>query len=168
MIVIFYIAATLAVLGALGLVFSKNPVHGGLSLVGSFFALGVIYILQNQEFIATIQVLVYAGAIMVLFLFVVMLLNLSKDPHGVRLGWQSLAAGGLAIAFFTHVAVMLGASLPISEVSEEVVTNNSMNKIGEVLFSTYLLPFEVISLLLLVAVVGAVVIAKKYYPFNSK
>jgi len=168
MLTIFYIFAVLSVLGALGVLFLRNPIHCALSLVGTFFCLGAIYVMLNAEFVAVIQVLVYAGAIMVLFLFVLMLLS-SKDSERYVNKWSvKILAGLLSLGIFIQIAGLFTANelqlgskgeYPL-EVVEEV---GSITLIGRLLFTDYILSFEIIAILLLVAVIGAVVIAKRRF-----
>ena len=169
MLTIFYIFAALSVLGALGILFLRNPIHCALSLVGTFFCLGAIYVMLNAEFVAVIQVLVYAGAIMVLFLFVLMLLS-SKDSERYVNKWPvgKILAGLLSLGIFIQIASLFTANelqlgskgiYPL-EVVEEV---GSITLIGRLLFTDYILSFEIIAILLLVAVIGAVVIAKRRF-----
>ena len=169
MLTIFYIFAALSVFGALGVLFLKNPFHCALSLVGTFFCLGSIYVMLNAEFVAVIQVLIYAGAIMVLFLFVLMLFS-SKDTEMSSNKWTlgKILAGLLSFGIFVQIAylftgneIKLGTKgdYPI-EVVEEI---GSIALIGRLLFTDYILSFEIIVILLLVAVIGAVVIAKRKF-----
>ena len=169
MLIIFYIFAALSILGGLGVLFLRNPIHCALSLVGTFFCLGSIYVMLNAEFVAVIQVLVYAGAIMVLFLFVLMLLS-SKTSDQNTNKWPigKILAGLLSFGIFVKIAslfsmgdLQLGpkGAYPL-EVVEEV---GSISLIGRLLFTDYILAFEIIAILLLVAVIGAVVIAKRRF-----
>ena len=169
MLIIFYIFAALSILGGLGVLFLRNPIHCALSLVGTFFCLGSIYVMLNAEFVAVIQVLVYAGAIMVLFLFVLMLLS-SKTSDQNTNKWPigKILAGLLSFGIFLKIAslftmgdLQLGpkGAYPL-EVVEEV---GSISLIGRLLFTDYILSFEIIAILLLVAVIGAVVIAKRRF-----
>jgi len=167
MLVAFYILGIVSVLGALALVLVPSPVYCALALVASFFAMGAIFILLNQEFVAAIQILVYAGAIMVLFLFVIMLLNLRSDePYAVR--WNLRRVVGVAIvlgilsqlvAVFSAPAAKLGpdGGYPL----ERIMKEGAAQVVGGLLFTQYVLPFEVIAVLLMVAVMGAVLIAKR-------
>jgi NADH-quinone oxidoreductase subunit J len=167
MSIVFYIFAVLAALGGFSILVIRSPVYCALSLVATFFLLGAIYVLLNAEFVATIQVLVYAGAIMVLFLFVIMLLNLKSDrPFALTFSlpkWLGLAitAGILAqlIGMIHSPAARLGPSGPYPP--ERVAAEGSTEIIGRLLFTDYVLPFEMISILLLVSVIGAVVLAKR-------
>ena len=169
MLIIFYIFAALSILGGLGVLFLRNPIHCALSLVATFFCLGSIYVMLNAEFVAVIQVLVYAGAIMVLFLFVLMLLS-SKTSDQNTNKWPigKILAGLLSFGIFVKIAslfsmgdLQLGpkGAYPL-EVVEEV---GSISLIGRLLFTDYILSFEIIAILLLVAVIGAVVIAKRRF-----
>ena len=111
MLTIFYIFAVLSLLGSLGVLFLRNPIHCALSLAGTFFCLGAIYVMLNAEFVAVIQVLVYAGAIMVLFLFVLMLLS-SKDSEQYVNMWTlgKIAAGLLSLGIFFQIAGLFSAN----------------------------------------------------------
>ena len=169
MLTIFYLFAALSVFGALGVLFLKNPIHCALSLVGTFFCLGSIYVMLNAEFVAVIQVLIYAGAIMVLFLFVLMLLS-SRDTGMSSNKWTAgkILAGLLPLGIFVQIAYLFtGNELKLGtkgeypiEVVEEI---GSIALIGRLLFTDYILSFEIIVILLLVAVIGAVVIAKRKF-----
>jgi len=166
---IFYLFAALSVFGALGVLFLKNPIHCALSLVGTFFCLGSIYVMLNAEFVAVIQVLIYAGAIMVLFLFVLMLLS----PRDTEMSSNKWTAGKflavlLSLGIFVQIAYLFtGNELKLGNKGEypiEVVEEiGSIALIGRLLFTDYILSFEIIVILLLVAVIGAVVIAKRKF-----
>ena len=167
MLIVFYIFAFLAVLSGLGVLFLRNPTHCALSLVGTFFCLGVIYVILNAEFVAVIQVLIYAGAIMVLFLFVLMLFA-SKDleQNTRKVSVEKILAAFFSLGIFAQIAnvfferkLILGpkGDYPV-EVIEEL---GSIAVIGKLLYTDYILSFEIIAILLLVAVIGAVVIAKR-------
>jgi NADH-quinone oxidoreductase subunit J len=168
MLIAFYIMALISVIGALALIVVPNPVYCALSLVGTLFTMAGIFILLNQEFVAAIQILIYAGAIMVLFLFVIMLLNLRTDEQ-FHIRWTLpkavgavVAAGILAqlVAVFSSPAAKLGpmGDYPVERLAKE----GAVQIVGDLLFTTYVLPFEVISVLLMVAVMGAVVLAKRH------
>ena len=151
------------------MLFLKNPIHCALSLVGTFFCLGSIYVMLNAEFVAVIQVLIYAGAIMVLFLFVLMLLS-SRDTEMSSNKWNTgkILAGLLSLGIFVQIAYLFtGNELKLGtkgeypiEVIEEI---GSIALIGRLLFTDYILSFEIIAILLLVAIIGAVVIAKRKF-----
>lgn len=161
--VLFYLFSLVAVIAGLGVVTARNPITSALSLVACFFFLAANYVLLDAHFVAVIQVLVYAGAIMVLFIFVIMLLNLRGDEPAPlfelsRRALFGIAVGGLlGIGLITAVSLHPGA--PAGGLPDEFGT---IAAVGRSLFAgPYLLPFEVVSLLLTVAVVGAVVLAKK-------
>ena len=155
---IFIIFALIAVVFAVVVVAHPNPVVGALSLVASFFALAVMYVLLDAPFLAALQVIVYAGAIMVLFLFVIMLLNpqVREDPRGrpvqLFLGWT----GGIAFAL-TLIWFLL--KTPVRELP--AVFQSDVHTIGVRLFEAYIFPFEAVSILLLAAVVGALVLTNR-------
>ena len=169
MLIIFYIFAALSVLGGLGVLFLKNPIHCALSLVGTFFCLRAIYVMLNAEFVAVIQVLVYAGAIMVLFLFVLMLLSSTdSDQYVNKWSISKILAGLLSLGIFVQIAGLFSTGAlqlgPKGEYPLEVVEEvGSIALIGQLLFTDYILSFEIIAILLLVAVIGAVVIAKRRF-----
>ena len=159
--VLFYLFGALAVLGAIGMVTNvRNPVAGALSLVGTMVALGAIYVLLEAFLIGVLQVLVYAGAIVVLFLFVVMLLNLrdeAYEPSRLRVAkW----VGGVVVAAVAFQVLLLlpGTFGPAAELPEGF---GGYRPVGLALFTDWVLAFEVTSLLLLAAMVGAVVLAKR-------
>jgi NADH-quinone oxidoreductase subunit J len=158
---LFYLFAALAVAGALGMLLNtKNTVAGALSLVGTMVSLGAIYVLLDAYLIGVLQILVYAGAILVLFLFVVMLLNLRQDafsPERLR-GTKALGVliGGLVAL---ELILLLPAGLgPAAEIPADF---GGYRTVGAALFTDWVLAFEVTSLLLLAAMVGAVVLAKR-------
>ncbi len=162
----FYVFAAAAVITAILVVVKNNPVASAMSLVGTFFSLAAIYVILNSEFIAVMQVLVYAGAIMVLVIFVIMLLNLRPSQVG-RYG----KAAPKAIAALVFAALLLIGLVSILSVGKvtgikgqataKVLSNQgTIQVISQSLFSEYLLPFELTSLLLTVAIVGVVILAK--------
>ncbi|MGJ1319992.1 NADH-quinone oxidoreductase subunit J family protein [Sphingobacterium spiritivorum] len=158
---IFYFVAFLSIFFALMTIFTKNPVHSVLYLVITFFTFTVHYILLNAQFLAVVNFIVYMGAIMVLFLFVLMLLNLNKESEPMRSGVVKVMG---AVAGMCLLVVVLG-SLRIIEIDNGDVgaqpSIGLVKQLGEVLFDKFLLPFEISSILLLTAMVGAVLLAKK-------
>lgn len=160
--ILFWVFAVLTVGSSVAVVVSKNPVASAMSLVAAFFFLAGIYVLLWAHTIAVLQVLVYAGAIMVLFLFVIMLLNITDLERGT--GWSaSKIGGGLASAGLLGVlgyAFWKLPQTPAADLSSRLHTFGTLRELGEVLYTQYLLPFEAVSLLLLVAIVGAVMVAK--------
>jgi NADH-quinone oxidoreductase subunit J len=164
----FYLFGLIAIVSALLFVTRKSPVAAALWLVNTMFCLAALYVLLDAQFIGAIQVLVYAGAIMVVFLFVIMLLNLG---HGVRndirgLGWK-LTGGAVALAILAEIFALTKArtpmnlTLPQGFVAEQVARTGAIAPIAGPLFNEYLLAFEVTSVLLLAAVVGAVMLGKE-------
>jgi len=156
---IFFIFATITVVFALVVVLHRNPVVGALSLVVSFFALAVMYVLLEAPFLAALQVIVYAGAIMVLFLFVIMLLNLQHRteeptrPVQQFLGYTSCAAFGIGLVYFIVKYAVLGP--PAAEFKATAYD------IGLRMFEAYIFPFEMVSILLLAAIVGALLLSSR-------
>ena len=166
--VLWYIFAFVALGGAVGMVLGRNPVASLLSLVLTLFSLGVIFLLLQAHFIAAIQVIVYAGAIMVLFLFVIMLLNLGHDYRADLRGAGWVAAGS---AVFGLMAWMLMRTVQSPEMLVDRGTSmlpeaamaeyGAVGAVGMPLFQEYVVGFEVTSLLLLAAIIGAILLAKR-------
>ena len=161
----FYLFGLLAIACALLFVTRKSPVAAALWLVNTMFCLAALYIMMDAQFVGAIQVLVYAGAIMVVFLFVVMLLNLghADEITDIRGKWARLAAAGLGVALAAQVLVLTRGRLP-EVASTTDTTANAVSPVAAVLFTEHLVAFEVTSVLLLVALVGAVVLAKRSGP----
>ncbi len=161
---VFYVFAALAILGAIGVITLRNPVHCALSLAVVFISLAVMYILLSAPFIAAAQIMIYAGAILVLFLFVIMVLNPRIEIGQGALPGQQIAAGvvGLALVLVVGLALMSGRLAPTTgPYTPEVIAQQGHTQIiGALLFTNFLLPFEITSLLLLVAVVGVISLAK--------
>lgn len=165
---LFWIFATVAVLAAVLCITRRSAVASALWLVMVLFALAAIFVLLNAQFIAVLQVMVYAGAIMVLFLFVIMLLNLSGSGPSDMRGWPGRVLAGLIFAalVFQLWAIRWSAPDPAlmasSQTPERLAAEQGViGMIADPLFSKYLIPFELTSILLLAAVVGAVVLAKR-------
>ncbi len=162
---LFWIFAVGTIVAAGGVIALRNPVASAMSLVASFFFLAGIYVLLWAHTIAVIQVLVYAGAIMVLFLFVIMLLSLTDHGPIVQLS-PSRVAGGLATLALLVSLVGVFRKLPASDTvtwasdAGRLATFGTLKELGAVLYTQWLFPFEAVSLLLLVAILGAVVVAK--------
>jgi NADH-quinone oxidoreductase subunit J len=164
MLVLFFILfAGLAVGCAISVVAQRNPLYSAISLVGVFISLACLYVTLAAPFIAAVQVIVYAGAIMVLVVFVIMLLNVEEEERKpMRLRFLVPIAIGLAGVLFAETAfiiffVQAAPGTPVRNVSDVGLTSS----IGSGLFTTYLLPFEVTSILLLMAVVGAMTLARR-------
>ena len=159
---IFLIFAVIAVVCAINVVVQTHPISSAISLVGVMVSLAVLYLQLGAEFIAAAQVIVYAGAIMVLFVFVIMLLNAGAEfKHGRSLVAQLLGAP-LLVALLGLLAYFVERLYPRSvSVRFGGFTHGTPLDIGRALFTTYLLPFEVTSILILIAIVGAIVLAWK-------
>jgi NADH-quinone oxidoreductase subunit J len=162
---LFLVLALAAIATALGMLMSRNAVYSALFLVLNFVTVAVFYLLLGAPFIAMAQITVYAGAIMVLFLFVIMLLGADALPTTEVLPWQKPLAIGLAFVLAAEATFLLiTKARPTGNVLQPEVTVNTMENLremGMVLFNDYLLPFEVTSILLLVAMVGAIVLTNK-------
>lgn len=163
---LFFVFAVLALAGALGMLLSRNPVASALWMVLNLFAVALLYLTLNAEFIAAVQIIVYAGAIMVLFLFVIMLLNLSEAPPLEAFDWRKAAAFLLGVAVLAQLLYVLALGigvLPESVSVAEAVEASSARSLGLVLFSEYAFSLQIIALLLLGATIGAVLLAKKRF-----
>jgi NADH-quinone oxidoreductase subunit J len=157
---LFWFLSFVALLSALVVVFAKSPVHSVLSLIITFFAIAGHYLILNAQFLAAVHIIVYAGAIMVLFLYVIMMLNLNKEtePHKKNyIKFISVIAAGLLM--LTFVAAFKGAE--VAGVASANASIGLVENLGKVLFNEFLLPFEVSSILFLAAMVGAVYLSKK-------
>jgi NADH-quinone oxidoreductase subunit J len=159
---VFAVFALLAVGSSLVVIAHRSPIYSTLSLVVTLFSVAVLFVLLGAPFIATLQLLIYAGAILVLFLFVIMLLNVGRDegiPGGHRLQLATAILG--ALVFTGMLGLLLRSALgggPPAPLTEQAV---SLSRLAQELFAEYLLPFEIVGLLLLVAVIGATVIARR-------
>jgi NADH-quinone oxidoreductase subunit J len=163
MSILFYIIAAVAVLAALNAILQRTPVYSALSLIVVLCALAGIYLYLGAEFLAVIQVIVYAGAIMVLFVFVIMLLNAGKETTTHRSRMTRWLGMPLLAAFLVISLMVIGEQYPAAARLLPAALDASPVAVGHLLFRTYVLPFEVTSILILVAVLGAVVLAKKEY-----
>ncbi|HVT45010.1 MAG TPA: NADH-quinone oxidoreductase subunit J [Thermoanaerobaculia bacterium] len=165
--IVFYFFATVAVVFAIVVVTHRNPVVSAISLVASLFALAVLYVLLEAPFIAALQVIIYAGAIMVLFLFVIMLLNLQhKEEPTTRpiqqfLGWSGSAAFVITLVW----SILKWAAFPSLPSTRFMSDPRS---IGFRLFEAYIFPFEAVSILLLAAIVGALVLSQRSRPESGQ
>jgi NADH-quinone oxidoreductase subunit J len=160
--ILFLIFAALAVACAVNLVLQKHPIASALSLVGVMGSLAVLYLLLGGEFIAMAQLIVYAGAIMVLFIFVIMLLNAGSESGPRRNLWASFAGVPMVAAMIVIAVYLIERVLPPTEgVRFGAFQHGNAYDIGEKLFKIYVLPFEVTSILILIAIVGAIVLARK-------
>ena len=166
---LFIIFGLLAVAGALNLLLQHHPINSALSLIVVMMSLAVLYWSLGAEFLAAAQVIVYSGAVMVLFVFVIMLLNAGEEerlPHTSRvatmLGVPALIIGlGIGAGFISHLTGLDRISIGGPEIMNGSDVFGNPTAVGKLLFSNYLLPFEVTSVLLLVAIMGAVVLARR-------
>jgi len=169
--ILFYIFAAVAIGGGIGVVTARNPVASLLFMVTTLASIAGVYVLLEAHFLAAIQIMVYAGAIMVLFLFVIMLLNLGHDyQRDVRGGlWAILAfimAGGLAGVLArqfggAEASPFLGSASGAGAIEELLAEHGAVGAIAQPLFTDYLVAFEITGILLLVAIIGAVALAKR-------
>jgi len=173
--VVFIVSGVVILAGALGVVTSRNPVHAALSLVLTLFGIAVLFVAQRADFLAVVQVIVYAGAIVVLFLFVIMLLGVdqAEDLEVEPLVGQRQAAIGVGIAALAALLlpILFGRWQWLSgqpSVVGPAHTGNepNVNRLANAIFTRYLLPFEATSVLLVIAVIGAVVLARR--PLSSE
>lgn len=161
-LVLFMGLAIVAVGSALGMLFSRNAVYSTLNLILNFCTMAVLYLMLNAPFIALVQIAVYAGAIMVLFLFVIMLLGAERLRTSKTLAWQQPLAIFLGLLLLVEAAyIMILRPTVLPPTSEPPPGFGTPEMIGLELFDTYLLPFEVVSVLLLVAMIGSIVLTKR-------
>ena len=161
-LLLFFVLAIVAVVAALGMLASRNAVYSALFLILNFATVAVFFLLLGAPFIAMAQVTVYAGAIMVLFLFVIMLLGAEQTEGRHRSGWQRPVAVLLTLVLLIESGFLIFVRSDLVSAVAPVASNYaSPQAIGELLFSDYLLPFEITSVLLLVAMVGVIVLTKE-------
>ncbi len=160
-LILFIIFAVFCVGGALGLLIAKHPINSALSLIVVMVSLAVIYLLLGAEFVAAVQVIVYAGAIMVLFVFVIMLLNAGEEERtrgsrvATMIGFPALLVGAAAVIYAIVNKIGITGSLSLGQF------RGAPDAISDLLFRDFLLPFEVTSVLILIAIMGAVLLARK-------
>ncbi len=163
---LFFLLAVTAITAAVGMLLSRNPVHSALWLVLNLLSVAGLYLTLNAEFIGVVQVIVYAGAIMVLFLFVIMLLNLEALPRLENFDARRALAFVAGVALLAVLTYSLAAGLkvlPVVEIGPAAALNGEAAFLARDLFTTYALPFEMIGVLLLAATIGAVMIAKRHF-----
>lgn len=159
---LFFLFAGLAIACAISLVYHKNPLYGAISLIGVFVALSCIYVTLAAPFIAAVQILIYAGAIMVLVIFVIMLLNLDEERPINRLRYLYAVGGGLGLillvqTFFIFYAV---SRVPAQTVKTDETVGKTLS-IGRAMYTEYLLPVEIVGILLLMAIIGGVILVRR-------
>jgi|CXWJ01.1.fsa_nt_gi NADH-quinone oxidoreductase subunit J len=157
----FYILSALSVISALFVVFSKKPVHSVLYLIFCFFTIAGHYLLLNAQFLFAVHLIVYAGAIMVLFLYTIMFINMNKEmePHKSNLAKAGAVVAGGVLLLVVMVALKGAETIPLQAATEK--NTGMVENLGMVLYNKYALPFEVASVLFLSAMVGAVLLSKK-------
>lgn len=164
--ILFFIFAGLAIAAAVLMVVHPNPVYSAIFLIITFFALAGLYFLLGAQFLSVVQVIVYAGAIMVLFLFVIMLLNLSDEVRlPVKRPFQVGFGVLLAVIFLAQLLLLVtGSTRLFGKLSGQTAAFGGVENLGKALFSTYLYPFEIASVLLLTGIVGAIILGSKKLP----
>ncbi len=159
---LFFLLAILSVSSVLGMVISRNQAHNALFLVLAFASLGGLFGLLDAPFIAAIQIIIYAGAIMVLFIFVIMMVNLKEGIPAERKRWTIRLSALLGLLLFFQLALAIrGAIASGGAVAETGPSAGNVTELGRLLFTDYLYPFEITSLLIIAALVGAIVLVKK-------
>lgn len=167
--VTFFALALIAIASAVGVLIARSPIYSALSLVLNLLSVAGLYLTMNASFIGVIQILVYAGAIMVLVLFVIMLLNLDALPSPRSIGWAPILGFVLGVGLLAQLLYVMLTSFGISlEAAEPVTTamaveNGSANTLGQILFTEYALHLQVAAILLLAATVGAVMLAQRRF-----
>ncbi|MEW5900617.1 MAG: NADH-quinone oxidoreductase subunit J [Acidobacteriota bacterium] len=159
-IFLFFLLAFLSVGAVVGMLFSKNQAHNALLLVLAFACLGGLFGLLDAPFIAAVQIIIYAGAIMVLFIFVIMMVNLERGIPPERKGWTALLSVLLAVFLLVELILAVRGTLSsLGHTGGESVGSPAV--LGRLLFTEYLYPFEITSILIIAALVGAIVLVKK-------
>jgi NADH-quinone oxidoreductase subunit J len=160
-LIIFFVLAVMAVLGAISLILQKHPIHSALSLIVVMVALAGLYLLMGAEFVAAVQIIVYGGAIMVLFVFVIMLLNAGVEERTNFSKMASLAGLPLTIALLGFLAAAVARSSDTVQAATQTGATAPTKQIAGLLFQEFVYPFELTSFLILVAILGAIVLAQR-------
>ncbi len=160
---IFLYFAAVILISAVLMITRRNPVHSVMFMLLLFFHIAGVFVLLNAEFLAAVQLIVYAGAILILYLFVVMLLNVDRESVSARANrfWPWMVAFGVLIAGEVILLISRGTFPAEAGQSMRLATGNGVMQLGELLYQKYLVPFEAASIILLVGLVGAVMLAKK-------
>lgn len=167
--IVFFILAIVAIATALGTILSRNAVYSAMFLVLNFATIAVMYLILGAPFIALSQITVYAGSIMVLFLFVIMLLGAERLPESENLRWQPFVAIPLGLLIAADFAyILFNWSSQTGSVAQPPANYGDPRAIGELLFSQYALPFEVTAVILLAAVIGAIILARPDRPTSRQ
>ena len=166
--VVFFASAVIVLTGALGVILAKNPVHSALMLVMTLFGIAVLFVQQEAHFLAAVQVIVYAGAIVVLFLFVIMLLGVDKVESWEQgpLSNQRYAAGAIGVIGAAIVAILAARAIDLGQAAVSTTApldgpDSNIVAIGKALFTDFVFAFELTGALLVIAVIGAVVLARR-------
>ena len=167
--ILFYLISSVAIISAVSVILQKNPIYSVISLIVTLVSLATVFLLLNAQFLAAVQIIVYAGAIMVLFLFVVMLLNLGKNDAGEegsdKLFIQKKTAVILGGTLFVIFGMVIKGSFYSGKsgiyTTEVINSIGNTELVGKLLFTEYLLPFEITSVLLFAAIIGTIILAKK-------
>ncbi|MCP4168301.1 MAG: NADH-quinone oxidoreductase subunit J [Chloroflexi bacterium] len=166
---LFAVMALVALIGAVGVVFSRSAVHSALYLLLNFASIAGMYILLGAQFLGVVQIIVYAGAIIVLFLFVIMLIGgHTSDIRGGSRRYARVVGTVLTAVFLLAIVFIIGQSIPVDTVAKGAPGDGSVQALGSVLYTTYLLPFELASILLLAGMLGGVVLARSYKDLNEE
>ena len=160
-LLVFFVLAALAVIGAINLILQKHPIHSALSLIVVMVALAGLYLLMGAEFVAAVQIIVYGGAIMVLFVFVIMLLNAGVEEHTSLSKMAGVPGLLLVVAVAGLVAVTIARSTDAIQATAQTGEMSSTSGISSMIFRDFVYPFELTSFLILVAVMGATVLAQR-------
>jgi len=160
-LIIFFVLAVMAVLGAISLIVQRHPIHSALSLIVVMVALAGLYLLMGAEFVAAVQIIVYGGAIMVLFVFVIMLLNAGVEERTNFSKLASLAGLPLTIALLGFLAAAIARSSDTVQAATQTGATAPTRQIAGLLFQEFVYPFELTSFLILVAILGAIVLAQR-------
>jgi len=160
-LLIFFVLAGLAVIGALNLVLQKHPIHSALSLIVVMVCLAGLYLLMGAEFVAAVQIIVYGGAIMVLFIFVIMLLNAGEEERTDFSKIAKFAGLPLALALTASIAAAVVKSSANGQAPSQTVIPEATKQISTMLFKEFVYPFELTSFLILIAIMGALVLAQR-------
>lgn len=158
---IFSVLAVIAVLGALSLIFQRHPIHSALSLIVVMVALAGLYLNMGADFVAAVQIIVYGGAIMVLFIFVIMLLNAGLEERTNASKLAGIAGIPLAVALLGFLAAAIARSSDSAQMALQTGTVADTKSISNMLFRDFVYPFELTSFLILVAIIGALVLAQR-------
>ena len=166
--VLFYVFGFIAIITAILVIVQKNPIYSALFLIVTLFSMAVLFLLLNAQFVAAVQILVYAGAIMILFLFAIMLLNIKYEEKAfAKLTKLKVSSIFIAIILFAEFIYMIysrkGLGMEGDITPDKIAELGNVELIGKTLFTKYLFPFEVASLVLLIAMIGIIVLAKKKF-----